>query len=89
MKTPMTLGQKKAKMIEQLLEELGVGEDIVKLCILPFIPVYPISLHLQVFVRCLLSRYVCSLMNSGGDVFLIFYHHYVTFVPQTKIYNIG
>ena len=31
MKTPMTLGQKKAKMIEQLLEELGVGEDIVKL----------------------------------------------------------
>jgi len=27
MKTPMTLGQKKAKMIEQLLEELGVGEE--------------------------------------------------------------
>ena len=27
MKTPMTLGQKKAKMIEQLLEELGVGEN--------------------------------------------------------------
>lgn len=27
MKTPMTLGQKKAKMIEQLLEELAVGKN--------------------------------------------------------------
>ena len=27
MKTPMTLGQKKAKAIEQLLEELGTGGE--------------------------------------------------------------
>ena len=64
MKTPMTLGQKKAKMIEQLLEELGVGEDGKTLNTTIYFSI--LNLHLQVFVPCPLSRYVCSLMNSGG-----------------------
>lgn len=75
MKTPMTLGQKKAKMIEQLLEELGVGEESQTLNTTTYSSIVPecssilrvyfsmFHLHMQVFDPCLLSRYACSSMS--------------------------
>lgn len=33
MKMPASVGTKKAKAVEQLLEELGVGKGIAKVCL--------------------------------------------------------
>lgn len=56
MKTPMTLGQKKAKMIEQLLEELGVGEESQTLNTTTYSSIVPVySSILQYTSVCFIS----------------------------------
>ena len=44
-KFPLTLGQKKTKTIEQVLEELGVGKSYYIYCIITIIILYIILLY--------------------------------------------